>query len=59
MRRSRSTCFANDTDPDHDVLIVATVGQPANGVATVSSDGRTVEYTPQRLLWRGSFLRTG
>lgn len=40
--------LANDTDPDHDVLIVATVGQPANGVATVSSDGRTVEYTPQR-----------
>ena len=45
--------------PDHDVLIVATVGQPANGVATVSSDGRTVEYTRKEASMARIVSRTG
>ena len=45
-----STSFdprANDSDVDDDVLKVGLVTTPANGVATVASDGRSVSYTPK------------
>ena len=38
--------LANDTDPDGDPLVVASVEQPSNGVATISADGTTVTYAP-------------
>ncbi|MDZ3992050.1 Ig-like domain-containing protein [Pseudomonas sp. Teo4] len=39
--------LANDTDPEGNLpLTVASVGQPAVGRGTVSTDGTTVTYTP-------------
>jgi len=37
--------LANDSDPDGDTLSLASVAQPANGQATITSDGR-LSYTP-------------
>jgi VCBS repeat-containing protein len=37
--------LANDTDPDHDPLSIASVGVPAHGVVTINPDG-TLVYTP-------------
>lgn len=37
--------LANDSDPDGDPLSVASITQPANGVAALNADG-TVTYTP-------------
>lgn len=35
----------NDTDPDHDLLAVTSVTQPAHGTVVINLDG-TVKYTP-------------
>ena len=37
--------LANDVDPDGDALTVTSVGDPANGTATVNPDG-TIGYSP-------------
>ena len=38
--------LTNDTDPEGDVLKVTAVTAPTHGTATISSDGKTVTYTP-------------
>ncbi|MBN2630562.1 MAG: Hint domain-containing protein [Rhodobacteraceae bacterium] len=38
--------LANDTDPDGDALTVTSITQPANGTATLGSDG-TILFTPE------------
>ena len=38
--------IANDTDPENDSLTITNVGQPANGTATIVSNGTQIKYTP-------------
>ena len=41
----RSTCLANDTDPDGDALTVDSATDPAHGSSAVNADS-TITYTP-------------
>jgi hypothetical protein len=41
---SRLDVLANDSDVDGDVLVVASVVAPASGTASVSADGRAIEF---------------
>lgn len=50
VKKNRSiaiSVLSNDSDVDGDTLRTASVSSPANGAATVNSDG-TVTYTPRR-----------
>jgi hypothetical protein len=40
------TTLSNDSDADGDTLTITNVQQPANGTATITTDGRGIIYTP-------------
>jgi len=50
---SRVDVLANDTDVDGDTLVVASVVPPVSGTASVSADGRAIEFN------YGSVIPTG
>jgi len=45
-RRIRLDLLANDDDPDGDELCITSVTQPAHAVATVTTEGSRIDYTP-------------
>ena len=45
-RRRRSTCLANDTDPEGDPITIESVVQPANGMVVITNGGADLTYQP-------------